>query len=91
MKNVASWFEIPVTDMARAKLFYQNVMQTSFNNDEMDSFLMAIFDAEEGAVNGMLVLGESYEPSETGAVIYLNGGDDLTCHCKELRNRGAKL
>lgn len=28
--NVASWFDIPVTDLQRAKAFYQNVLQVTF-------------------------------------------------------------
>ncbi|NOR69083.1 MAG: VOC family protein [Methylomarinum sp.] len=91
MKNVANWFEIPVIDMARAKSFYQNVMKTSFNDDEMDGFLMAIFDAEEGAVSGMLVFGEHYQPSQTGAVIYLNGGDDLSVPLERVVEQGGKV
>ncbi len=91
MKNVANWFEIPVTDMARAKSFYQNVMQTSFQDNEMDGFLMAIFDAEEGSVSGMLVLGEQYMPSQTGAVIYLNGGDDLSAPLARAEEHGGKV
>ena len=91
MKNVANWFEIPVTDMARAKTFYQNVMQTSFQDDAMDGFQMAIFDAEESAVSGMLVLGEQYEPSLTGAVIYLNGGDDLSAPLARAVEQGGSI
>jgi predicted enzyme related to lactoylglutathione lyase len=91
MKNVANWFEIPVTDMARAKAFYQNVMETSFKDDEMGGFQMAIFDAEEGAVSGMLVLGENYQPSQTGAVIYLNGGDDLSLPLERAVAQGGKV
>lgn len=90
MNNVANWFEIPVTDMARAKSFYQKVMQTSFKDDEMDGFQMAIFDAEEGAVSGMLVLGEHYQPSQTGAVIYLNGGKDLSFPLARALEQGGK-
>lgn len=29
MKNLINWFEIPVTDMARAIAFYEQVMQIS--------------------------------------------------------------
>lgn len=77
MNHIAIWFEIPVTDMQRAKNFYQNVMGTSFKDEEMNGYQMAIFAAEEEAVSGMLMLGEHYQPSQTGAVIYLHGGQDL--------------
>jgi len=78
MNNVASWFEIPVTDMQRAKDFYQNVLQTTFKDEAMGGYQLAIFEAEEGAVSGMLMQGEHYQPSQTGAVVYLNAGEDLS-------------
>ena len=76
--NVVTWFEIPVEDMERAKKFYTEVMHTSFKDDEMDGFKMSIFEADEKAASGMLIKAEGYEPSRTGAVIYLNGGEDLS-------------
>ncbi len=78
MNHIATWFEIPVKDMQRAKSFYQGVFNTSFKDNEMDGYQMALFEHEETAVSGMLVLGQDYEPSKTGAVVYFNGGDDLS-------------
>jgi predicted enzyme related to lactoylglutathione lyase len=78
MNNVATWFEIPVTDLQRAKVFYQNVLQSTFKDEAMGDFQLAIFEAEQGAVSGMLVKGEHYQPSQTGAVVYFNGGEDLS-------------
>ncbi len=73
MNHVVTWFEIPVTNMERAKHFYQQVMETSVKDDAMNGYQMAISAADDHAVSGMLMLGEHYEPSPTGAVIYLNG------------------
>lgn len=78
MNNVATWFEIPVTDMARAKAFYQDVLLTTFKDEAENGYEMAIFANEEGAVSGMLLKGEHYQPTQTGVVVYLNGGEDLT-------------
>jgi len=91
MKNVVTWFEIPVIDMERAKKFYAEVMETSFEDNEMDGFKMAIFDCEEPAVGGMLVKAEGYEPSKTAAVIYLNGGDDLSGPLDRAVQSGAEV
>ncbi|MCX7088383.1 MAG: VOC family protein [Methylococcales bacterium] len=91
MNHVATWFDIPVTDMQRAKNFYQNVMETSFKDDEMNGYKIAIFAAEEGAVSGMLTLGEHYEPSQTGAVIYLNGGNDLNYRLERVVVQGGAV
>ena len=91
MKNTVTWFELPVKDMARAKQFYQEVMQTEFMDDEMDGFRMAIFNHEPGAASGMLVLGENYEPNDKAAVVYLNGGDDLSDPLGRVEGSGGQI
>lgn len=78
MNNVANWFELPVKDMARAKAFYQGILETTFKDEEVGGHQMAIFAHEAPAVSGMLIRGEHYEPSQTGAIVYLNGGTDLS-------------
>ncbi len=91
MKNIVTWFEIPVTDMQRAKAFYSAVMETGFKDDEINGFQMAIFDHEDPAVGGMLVQAEGYEPTKTGAVIYLNGGDDLSVPLEKAVQNGSEI
>lgn len=90
-KNVATWFEIPVTDMQRAQTFYRNVLQADFKEEEMSGYQMAIFNAEQGAVSGMLVLGEHYQPTQTGAVVYFNGGEDLTLPLDRVVKHGGSV
>lgn len=96
MNHVATWFEIPVTEMARAKQFYTAVMQTEFEDEEMENtdgspFLMSVFNHQEGAVSGMLVKGADYHPSATGAVIYLNGGSELNTILERVEPQGGKV
>lgn len=91
MNNVVTWFELPVKDMERAKQFYQKVMQTVFMDDEMDGFRMAIFDHELGVASGMLVLGENYEPNDKAAVVYLNGGEDLSGPLGRVEGAGGQI
>jgi predicted enzyme related to lactoylglutathione lyase len=91
MKNIVTWFELPVTDMQRAKAFYSAVMETGFKDDKMDDFKMAIFDHKEEAVSGMLVEAKGYEPTKTGAIIYLNGGDDLALLLDRVVANGAEV
>ncbi|MGR9088773.1 MAG: VOC family protein [Gammaproteobacteria bacterium] len=89
--NLATWFELPVTDMHRAKSFYQNVLHADFKDEDMNGFHMAIFNAEPGAVSGMLVLGEQYQPSQTGAVVYFNGGEDLSAPLARALQHGGSV
>ena len=91
MNHVVTWFEIPVTDMERAKQFYSHVMEVDFKDDEMDGFKMSIFNSEENAVSGMLVKGDDYLPSKTGAVIYLNGGADLSVPLDRAVAKGSEV
>jgi predicted enzyme related to lactoylglutathione lyase len=91
MNNVATWFEIPVTDLQRAKIFYQNVLQATFKDEAMGAYQLAIFEAEQGAVSGMLVLGENYQPSQTGAVVYFNGGEDLSSPLHRVVQHGGSV
>jgi predicted enzyme related to lactoylglutathione lyase len=91
MNNVATWFEIPVTDLQRAKVFYQNVLHSTFKDEAMGDFQLAIFDAEQGAVSGMLVQGERYQPTQTGAVVYFSGGEDLSSPLDRVVQHGGSV
>ncbi|NIF32922.1 VOC family protein [Enterobacter sp. Cy-643] len=71
MSTLINWFEIPVTDMARAVAFYQRVLNAEFRRETIAGVENAIFSYNQPATGGSLVKGERFVPSETGAVIYL--------------------
>ena len=50
--NAAVWFEIPVTDMAKAKAFYGAVVEGALEDQEMGPNPMAVF-PYGGAGNGV--------------------------------------
>ncbi len=91
MNNITAWFELPVSDMQRAKDFYREVLNAEFKDEEMSDFQLAIFSAEPGAVTGALVLGDGYQPSQTGAVVYFNAGDDLSLALDKAARNGASI
>ena len=76
-KNVVDWFEIPVTDMERAKKFYSAVFTVEIDDFPMPELEMATFpmDPNSNAVSGALVKGEGYTPSATGSVLYFSCED----------------
>ena len=77
MANAINWFEIPVTDMPRAVAFYSAILSAELTADpSMPGYLMAMLPYQDG-VGGALLYGEGYVPSANGALLYLNGGDDL--------------
>lgn len=76
--NVVGWFEIPVADMDRAKVFYEAVFETELNELPMgpDSQMFAfpwIDNAPQAA--GALVKYEGSKPSPDGVRIYFTAPD----------------
>ena len=76
MQPWSTWFEIPATDLARAKKFYDAIFQIDTEILDLGDLKMGIF--PHGEVGAALCQHESYRPSEThGPLIYLNGNPDL--------------
>ena len=77
--NALNWFEIPVTDMARAKHFYQVIFGIHLEDMEMPGMQMAMFPYEmnSGKLSGALVKSDYHRPSHDGVIIYLNANPDL--------------
>ncbi len=72
--NPVVYFEIPVSDMARAKAFYERVFLTRLEPTEIDGNEMALFPSAQGGAgaSGALARGESYQPGTAGARIYFS-------------------
>ena len=91
MKNALNWFEIPVQDMARAKLFYSAILDAELTDYPLpEGHKMAMLPAEDG-VGGALMQGANYTPSHDGALVYLNGGDDLKSVQDRITAAGGKV
>ena len=72
--NPVNWFEIPVSDMSRAKQFYERVFGVELAENEMGPNKMAWFPMEMGVQGaaGTLIQGEAYKPSHDGSLVYLH-------------------
>jgi predicted enzyme related to lactoylglutathione lyase len=77
MAHVLNWFEIPVTDFARAKAFYEAVLGITIEPLAMGPTTMGMLSSDPNAVGGAIVHAEEASPSKDGTLVYLNGGDDL--------------
>lgn len=81
-KNLIGWVEIPVTNMARARNFYEAVFQIKISVQDFGGTLMAWLPAEDGKPGsaGSLVLQpEWYIPSrKEGVLIYFSCADVQT-------------
>lgn len=74
--NPVNWFEIPASDLDRARRFYEAVLDVELQGNDMGSLKMAWFPMREGGdgATGALVQNENYEPSHAGTLVYLSVG-----------------
>lgn len=79
--NLVGWFEIPVTNMERAKSFYNTVFNIEIQVHDFGGTLMGWFPYAEGksGAAGSLILNPAYAPSENkGVLIYFSSTDTET-------------
>lgn len=77
MQNVMTWFEIPVTGLARAVQFYTTILATDLHVMDTGPEWAGAFFPSSGGVGGSLTRAAGYVPGVAGALVYLYGGDDL--------------
>ena len=75
--HTISWFEIPASDFARAKAFYEAVLGRTIETMTMGPSTMGFLSSSPEAIGGAIVHGDGTAPSKSGTLVYLNGGDDL--------------
>ena len=75
--NPVGWIELPVTDLDRAEKFYAEFFGfTMARQTPKMGYEMSWFPMDEGyGAAGMLIKGEGYEPTKTGAVLYFAAPD----------------
>ena len=94
MKNVITWFEIPVTNYDRAKKFYSEMLSIEIMDHDMGDpnikYGIFPYNMEEDGVSGALMQMEGMNPSADGSTVYLNGGADLTVALSKVEAAGGK-
>lgn len=92
MAHAINWFEIPAKNFERAVKFYEAVLDTKLQTPFPDmKYAMFPANMQNNEIGGGLVEEEGYEPSQTGALIYLNGGDDLSVPLSRVEAAGGKV
>jgi len=89
--NPVNWFEIPVTDLPRAKRFYESVLSVEIMETEMGPNKMGWFPMEMEAAGaaGTLIQGDGYTPSHDGSLVYINV-DAIDPTLKAINGNGGK-
>lgn len=91
MQNFVVWFEIPVKNIDRAVGFYSKVMSVELQPMEMGAAKGAMFPFAPNVASGALIESKENEPSNTGTMIYLNGGEDLSTPLSRVGSAGGKV
>lgn len=75
--NPVVYFEIPVTDIKRAKQFYTAVLGFTFTDEVIDNYEMALFPfaSDASGITGALAKGDVYKPTNNGVLIYFKTDD----------------
>ncbi|MXV50054.1 VOC family protein [Pedobacter sp. HMF7647] len=98
MANLINWLEIPVSDMERAKKFYEQVLNAKIEIDEQmaPGFKMGMINTEGMTLKdlgGSLVQGAGYEPGQSNTLVYLNANETGGCDAflERVQQAGGKV
>jgi predicted enzyme related to lactoylglutathione lyase len=91
--NILNWFEVSVSDIARAKKFYETIFSITMEEMDMMGMKMAMFPYEPmgGKLSGGLVQSDMHKPSADGVKIYFNGNPDLDVVLSKVEGAGGKV
>lgn len=90
IKDYVSWFEIPAVDFHQAVHFYNQIFGIEMAQNITDVNAMAFFPVTTG-VGGAIISGPGSVPSDTGPLIYLNGGKDLSTVLNKVEDAGGRI
>ncbi len=91
--NMVSWFEIPVSNMDRAKAFYDKVFGVSIMIQDFGSTMMGWFpyEGDKLGISGSLIKNQAYIPSKSqGTLVYFNS-EDIFKTLEKVKANGGKL
>ncbi|OYQ36888.1 glyoxalase [Flavobacterium cyanobacteriorum] len=90
--NPVIYFEIPVTDIKRAKQFYAAVFGFTFEDEVIDGNTMALFpfSKQKTGISGALAKGDIYKPTTKGILVYF-ATQDIDATLNAALQNGAKV
>ncbi len=98
--NAISWFEIPVIDMTRAKIFYETILDMKMKTQYMEEtkeeitffpFSPDVVRATSGRVSGVLVKNNRAKPSHQGTLVYINANPSVGDVLDRIEKAGGKI
>jgi len=90
MRNAVNWFEIFVTDLDRARRFYQVMLGVELRREEFSGKQMDIFPYQGPGVGGALVRDPKRAPGG-GTLVYLDAGGKLDACLERVGRAGGSV
>ncbi|WP_127844797.1 VOC family protein [Psychroflexus aestuariivivens] len=89
-KNIISWFEIPAINFQQSVNFYNQIFGIDMETNIDENYAMAFFPVDKG-IGGSIVAGPGSTPGDTGPLLYLNAGDDLSLVLNQVEKAGGRV
>ena len=86
-ENIFTWIEIPVLDFSRAKHFYESLLGFPIHESRIGGIQHGFWGHTANQVGGAIVKGEGV-PSQKGALVYFDGGNDLNDYLQKVEKLG---
>jgi predicted enzyme related to lactoylglutathione lyase len=90
MKHGVNWVEIPVLDIQRAAAFYSAVYDVPLNVIDQSVRKLVLLPNEEG-IGASLNQSSGFQPGDTGPLVYLNAGQDLSPMLGRVESAGGRI
>ena len=92
--NVVGWFEIPVTEMDRAKKFYETVFDIEISVHDMGELTMGWFpfaEGKSGATGSLVEHKDFYFPSENKGALISFSCTDVQMQLDRIPSAGGQI
>lgn len=96
--NILTWFEIPVSDLQRAKKFYETILDIEMviRTDGAGEAVFFPYDptiiqATSGRVTGVLSKSTGNSPSDNGTMVYINASPYIEDVLEKVEQTGGKI
>lgn len=88
--NCINWFEIPAINFQQSVDFYNTIFGIEMEKNFNGNYAMAFFPAEKG-IGGAVVAGPGSTPGDSGPLLYLNAGEDLSIVLDRVELAGGRI
>jgi predicted enzyme related to lactoylglutathione lyase len=96
--NILNWFEIPVSDLKRAIMFYETIldikMTLRIDGETEGAFFPYnpnVVQATSGRVTGVLSKSDRNSPSSNGTMVYINASPDIQLVLDKVEKAGGRI